>query len=306
MMILHLRKPRSYREYPLENGRIDLLIECHDSFVLGIENKIYSPEGDNQTPYYAHVMAGLFPDVPYHLAFLTLKGNKARSKQFIPISYPMLLTALKEVAIHEAVEPRKRVLWQDFLEHLEVYFMMTNPDHFEFSEKSRLYLEHYEMLQDLKNTFEREWDQVFSYLENHFQEQATGGPWSTNFQTRFAWKQAYKPHWLIENLNIHFEWSLSLPAFIEGKMSFGVDVQGKRTPEALAWFDAQYPLIAEQYQQRGIRYRPKNRNNAIAHKIYPISMDVDQVAERLVESFNEFRFLEPLVDEVMAKLSTKV
>ena len=39
-----------HREDALEQGRIDLLIERGDGFILGIENKIYSPEGTARRP----------------------------------------------------------------------------------------------------------------------------------------------------------------------------------------------------------------------------------------------------------------
>jgi PD-(D/E)XK nuclease superfamily protein len=291
------------REYPLEKGRLDLLIRFGESLVVGIENKIFSSEGTNQTPYYALVMDDLFADIPHHMIFLTRTGHRARSTKFIPASYAMLLMALKEVSVDHVQDHRKLFLWEDFLEHLEVYIMTANPNHFEFSEKSKLYIENHPMIHDLTTTFDREWDQAITYLETHFREGLTGGPWNTVFQTRYSWQQVYKPRWATGNPNIHFEWWLPLSAFLQGEMAFMVDVEGKRMAETLTVFASRYPSIESQYKQKGIQYCPQNRKNAIAFKKYRISQDINQIADIFLESFDEFRFLEAEIDTVLAIMS---
>ena len=292
------------REFPLESGRIDLLIECPEQFVIGIENKIYSPEGENQTPSYARIISDVFPDTSRLLVFLTRQGDKPKSAQFVPLSYANLFNTFKAVKISEDIALRNQVLWADFLEHVEIYIMATVPEKFEFSEKAKLYLENQKMLHDITTSFDREWESALLHIESRFREQATGGPWNTVFQTRYSWQQAYKSNWRSNNFFIHFEWWLPPTALIDGELSlsFMVDVEGKRASELLGLFANRHLQLETIYRQNSIAYCPPKRSNAIAFKKYSISTDIDQVAAVLFESFSEFRFLESEIDEVVASL----
>ena len=88
-------------------------------------------------------------------------------------------------------------------------------------------------------------------------------------------------------------------------MQLFIDIEGKRLAEVLALFDQPCAKLANVYQEHGMKYRPKNRNHAIASKIYTIEQNFDQILERFVESFEEFRFLELVIDEVLANLVRK-
>ena len=292
-----------HREYQLENGRIDLLLEWEDMLVLGIENKILSTEGTGQTRYYAKVVPRLFEGTSYHLVYLTRDGHKAGSSKFQSISYVQLLVALRNVAATSATTLRQRVVWDDFLEHLEVYIIMSDPDHFEFSEKAKLYIEHQTMLHDLENTFKKEWNEALAYLEEQLHTHLEGGPWITRFHgTRYNFHQVLKPSWHSAGLSIHYEYWFTVARLNRRELTFMVDVESKRADEFLARFDARYPSLETDYRERGIRYRPPNRKNAIAWKAYPITQDIDQVARTFIDAFTEFRFLEKEIDTVLAEL----
>lgn len=295
------------REYPLMGGRLDLLIQIGDNLVIGIENKIFSPEGVNQTSNYADVMDELFSEIPHSMIFLTRMGHRAGSEKFKPVSYAVLLATLEKVSVAHVDDTRKLVLWKDFLEHLEVYIMTANADRFEFSEKAKLYLENRAMLHDLTTTFHREWDKALSYLETRFRQVATGGPWQTLFQTRYEWHQAYKANWATGSPNIHFEWWLPISSISssQGELSFMVDVEGRKVNETLALFANRYPQIESQYKQKGIDRCPQNRKNAIAFKKYKISQDINQIADVIIASFEEFSFLESEIDTVLTLMSQK-
>jgi hypothetical protein len=294
-----------HREYYLENGRIDLLLEWHDNFVLGIENKILSPEGKNQTPYYASVIVEYFKNIPHSLVFLTRDGHKAQSEEFLPISYKMLFERFKEILIRDTWERRKLSLWEDFLEHLEVYIMNVNPDKFEFSEKAQLYIENCDMIDDLCTSFDRDWEKAISFLETHFLSHVRDDYWKTNFRPHNGFQQAFKSQWYSENINIHFEWWFDYSKFRQQKkISFMVDVEGKQADKAVALFDSLYKEIEKTYKQHGIAY-PSKRKNAIAFKEYSNEKEISQVADVFIKSFDEFRFLEPIIDDVISKMKSK-
>jgi hypothetical protein len=300
---LPLAEVTVHREYPLESGRIDLLLEWEDVLVLGIESKIFSPEGAGQTVYYARVMRELFEDTPYHLVYLTRGGWKASSRRFQPVSYEQLLSAFRNVSLPSDVDMRQRVLWEDFLEHLEVYIVMAEPDHFEFSEKARLYIEHQGMIQDLEAAFKREWASALAYIEQQVYAQLQGGPWETYFNTnRYVWHKVFKPAWNQPKLSVHYEYHFAQSSFEKGELGFSVDAERARASECFDLFDQRYPSLEATYRERGILYRPPNRRIAIAWKTYPISQDIEQIALVFVEALAEHRFLESEIDAVVAEL----
>jgi hypothetical protein len=295
-----------HREYPLEDGRIDLLLEWEDRLILGIENKIFSAEGPGQTKYYARQIPKLFEGTPQHLLYLTRGGQMADSKQFQSVSYKQLLAALKNISLTADTGVRQRVIWDDFLEHLEVYIIMSDPDHFEFSEKSQLYIEHLAMFHDLENVFKTEWGRAIDYIEQQLYSNLEGGPWKTNFnRTRYTYHQVFKPTWESPGLWVHYEYWLTVKSLKEGKIQFMVDVERKQKDEFLARFDQRSLSLKTEYQQRDIQYRPPKRKDAIAWKTFPIAPDIDQVAQTFIDAFAVFRFLEKEIDDVWTAWTLK-
>ncbi|MCJ7657623.1 MAG: hypothetical protein MUO67_00580 [Anaerolineales bacterium] len=55
------------------------LIRIGDSSIIGIENQLHSPEGDQQTNYYARRITKDFPDADCDFIFLTPGEAKASS-----------------------------------------------------------------------------------------------------------------------------------------------------------------------------------------------------------------------------------
>lgn len=293
------------REFQLDNGRIDLLIEIGDFLVIGLENKISSPERPNQTKDYAGVIEKLFPDAKHALIFLTREGYQSSSERFIPVSYGKLWATLKDIDVSQIKETRKVVFWQDFLEHLEVYIMKTDPNHFEFSEKAQLYIDHHEMIQDLTNTFQPEWDKFVEFLENRFLVQETDGPWTTNFAPRSGVQQVFKPNWNSGAPNVHYEWWLSPQSFYKKRMAVMVDIEGRRSEEFFALFDRRYKDIENIYIEQGIIRRPSKWKRAIAFKEHVIDLDINLTADKFIQAFDELKFLTPIIDDVLVELNSK-
>ena len=106
----------------------------------------------------------------------------------------------------------------------------------------------------------------------------------------------------MENLNIHFEWFFGFDYFIQKKIEFTVDVEGKNSEIALAMFDKRYNEFEKTYMECGISYRPTRRKNSIGFKEYVIEQDINQIADVFIKSFNEFRFLETYIDDVISNL----
>ena len=84
-----------------------------------------------------------------------------------------------------------------------------------------------------------------------------------------------------------------------------VDVEGKQKDTFLTQFDQHYPALEAKYQSSGMEYRPSNRKFAIAWKKYPITQDIDEIAQIFKDAFEEFQFLTPEIDTVLAEMNRK-
>jgi len=290
------------REYQLGNRYIDLMLIWKDSLVLGIENKIISDEHNNQTTYYARVIEEEFSGIPSHMVYLSRSGKKLPSSMnFQPISYKQLLEAFRRISVEDFSNYRKRALWEDFLEHLEVYIVMSDPDEIKFSDKANMYIEHHVMFKDLKKSFSDEWGKAIELLERRLYSHLSGGPWETKFNpTLFRnYHQVYKPSWNFNGHYVHYEYHFSLNHFIQKKVIFTVDIEGKHRDDLLDQFDKQYLSIEADYQNLGISYRPPQRRFAIAWKEYPIEQDMEQISNVFISAFEEFQFLEFEIDKIL-------
>jgi len=292
-----------HREYTAGTGRIDLLLEW-DALVVGVENKILSVENDGQTPYYAAEIPKLFRDSKHCFIYLTRGGRKAESEKFAPVSYSELRDALRSVSVTPSTGARQMVLWYDFLEHLEAYITMDNPEQFTFSKKAQLYIEHQPMLDDLETTFKQEWSSAIDYLERELRKRLPLG-WETAFnRTRYQWHLVTKPAWRTVNVNVSYYYFLSAAHLNRQEIVFVLDAEGKRPKGFLDRFDERYPALEQAYRARELTYRPRDRTKAIAWKEYPASQNIDEIPDIFAEAFEEFNFLESEVDAVLAAMSS--
>lgn len=293
-----------YREYYLDGGRIDLLIEWPGQLVIAIEVKLGASENPGQTTGYASVLKREFKGTPLHCFLLTRTGERAKSPIFRSLQWSQVLAAFQTVPIPPECTQRQRTLWEDFLEHLEVDIIMADPDHFEFSERAMLYFEHRELINELQRAFESDWGDAITFLENHLYANISGGPWELNFNRyKHDWHKIYKRAWQSAGLDLHFEFWLPPASLFAGKVEYWLDIENVNAKAFLEHFDQYYPALEEQYRQRGIEYRPPRRRHAIAAKIFRTDASIEAVADTMVEAFAEFRFLEEVLEQALATFS---
>ncbi len=144
------------REFTFKDGgRIDFLIHLDEEKIIGIENKITAFEGVNQTASYDKSIASEFPNTTPCLIFLTPQDTQATSPHFKTLKYTNLFKALRELPFSSLADIHKNVLWEDFLAHLEEYIIMGNKT-LDLNEKTRLYLKHQNMLDELTRSLEED------------------------------------------------------------------------------------------------------------------------------------------------------
>jgi hypothetical protein len=286
------------REYSFTSGgRIDFLIRIADTHTIGVENKLFSPEGDQQTEGYFTSISEEFPDDELWFIYLTPKGHASSSSEFQSLSYEQVLETFSQIDVRLRDNFRQFFFWQDFLLHLEEYILMKK-DEFKLSEKSKLYLAHYDMLRDLENTFEDDLQDYYEYLGAKIVDSLPGRDWHTNFRTSRKWQQVYKGNWLQPQLSIHFEYVFSQPIFSADSFRLMIDVERKKGPRFIEFYkDSLRKPIKEKYKKLGIELLPPSRKVAIALKEYPLDPDVDRIDQQLCAAMEEFSFFVSVIDK---------
>lgn len=295
-----IERERSLKE-GLEEGRIDLLIQIDEKVVLGIENKIFASEGKSQTHYYERAIHKEFPNHRHYFIYLSRDKHKASSKEFRPISYRDLVKLFRKISFDWKEDIRKSVLWDDFLTHLEVYIMKN----IEFSDKAKLYAEHYDLIKDIEQNFMQEWGQLIDYLTSVFEENYPRPEWKVVFNkpTVKTYHQIYKMSWKKRECWVHYEYFFSPDRLYKKQFQFMVDVEGNQPERFFSLFDSRYSDLVSKYQAHSIKYRPYDRNIAVAWKEYQLeSIQFDKIGKSFLNALEEFSFLEPLIDELFNEL----
>lgn len=292
------------REYNLDGGRIDLLIQIDEKVVLGIENKIFASEGNSQTHYYERAIHKKFPNHRHYFIYLTRDKQCASSKEFCPISYRDLIKLFRKIPFDWKADIHKSVLWDDFLTHLEVYIMKI----IEFSDKAKLYAEHYDLIKDIEQSFMQEWGQLIDYLTSVCEEKYPPPEWIVkldefNKSTNETYHQIYKRSWDKSGCWVHYEYFFGPDRLYKKQFQFMVDVEGKQAERFFGLFDNRYSDLVSKYQAHSIKYRPNDRKIAVAWKEYQLeSIQFEEIGKRFRNALEEFSFLEPLIDELFNEL----
>jgi hypothetical protein len=219
------------REFTFHNGRrIDLLINVFDSLIVGIEHKVFTEEHGKQTIVYEEEIKMLFPHHQHVLIFLTPNKKEALANKFKAIGYEDLILLLKSVQFDYLKNIKKSVLYQDFITHLEENFMKKNT--LVLSEKTKLYLENAKMIEDLRQSFEKDYEMILNYILNmmkNYLEQYDGNEWFLNMNVDRGFQQITKKDWNVKGLYIHFELSISKKNLIlKPAVEFMIDIEAPR------------------------------------------------------------------------------
>jgi hypothetical protein len=100
---------------------ISIFDEDNKLYVL-IENKIFSGEGIEQTKEYAIEAKRKYPDYKRIFIFLTPSGFEPESEEFLIISYPDIISILKEIITEkkDVIGDGPALLIQQYIRNLEV------------------------------------------------------------------------------------------------------------------------------------------------------------------------------------------
>lgn len=285
------------REYTFFNGRrIDILIKIEDKLIIAIENKIFTTESEKQTIDYAKSIYNEFPNYEYIFLFLTPKGVDPLSEEFIPVSYRELINKLKMVKFDYRDDIRRKVIFDEFILHVEEYMMSKKSD--SITEQTKLYLEYEDTIKKLNQYFRKDSLMIFEEFEGIIRSLFDEEDWIFNIKKDRTWHTVYKKTWDIKGLFIHHEfWISNNNILTVEEFYYFIEVEGRDRDKFLTLFDEEYKKIQNKYLTNDIEHRPENRKHAIASKKLDNYFRPGYKGEnRLVEEINKCKFIEGAIE----------
>jgi len=167
-----------------------------------------------------------------------------------------------------------------------------------FSEKARLYIEHYEMIGDIHRAYEDDVKEIFDYLRSAI-SQRLGAGWVIDFRSTRSYQQIFRESWRSKDLWIHYEFHSGQDSLPKRSFHFMVDVEGKGAKRFFSLFESKYESFRDLYASRDIEYRPRGRKVAMAWKEYDLDTDLAKLDERFIEALDEFTFLTDVIEETI-------
>lgn len=302
------------REYRLPNGRKADIIINGETWVILIENKIWSSEGPDQTK---DLYKGLQEDTAFakiknkYFIFLTPRGQQPSYKHFITLTYGKLFEELEKQGMNLLSEtPVATVIHlTDFLRTIKEEFMPENKKKDIFSKKSLLFLKYYDSIDDLTKafnndlrTFGEKWPELL--IDEY---QLNKNEWDYDMSSKYYWFAFFKKIWDRKTLYIHFEfWTNNDPDRLNvhpfGPVAFMVHVEGQKKDKFFNLFDTNKQKILKEYKRKQIQYNVRHGSYAkvIAYKEYPIGEDLNKIPDIIVQAFGEFQFLIKYIDNTLA------
>jgi len=172
------------------------------------------------------------------------------------------------------------------------------------SNQTKLYLEYKDTIEKLNKYFERDSLMVFEEFEGVLKNSFDDGEWEFSIKSDRKYHQVYKTHWSMKGLFIHYEfWVSGNNILTRPDMYLMVDVEGRNRELFLTEFEKEYPELENYFTSNNISYRPDNRKNAIAHKIFENYFKPDYKEENMLpDEISKFRFLDEVIDDVLERI----
>jgi len=291
-------------------GRIDFVIELGEDGaegVIGIENKIYASEGESQTSAYAQGLKSDYPGRDLYCIYLTPSGRLPLSLEFKAVSYTDMLRSLREIRYPVLGDIHKTVIWEDFLAHLEEYIVM-NQGKLELSGRTRLYLDHREMMEKLANAYEvdaqKVYDVVTGSIKNNF-----GEDWHFSFLGRNSFQEINRDSWEMGKFYLFYQFFFSRDTLLSGdqfSLMVGAYPKNAESRAFTEWLRVNRPEITEICARNEMEDFPaavKGTGSYIfAYKQYPLVLETDHLETfhlQFIEALKEFEEFTPIIDQAV-------
>ncbi|MCR4643834.1 MAG: PD-(D/E)XK nuclease family protein [Oscillospiraceae bacterium] len=195
------RIEKVYTEYIFTDGRrIDILIFA-DNYLIGIENKIWSGEQENQTNDYIQSMKKLSSGKETIGVYLHPEENKTESAEFNNVTYQQFLNALlfDNSVSYAEIDQFTYHLYEEFKRYIKECLCMNFP---EKSGVVKAYSEAIDVVKRAEFEYNEYLKQISKWLNDELEKQSHG---------LFRGEAIKNNYWIIimderwRNLDFHFE-----------------------------------------------------------------------------------------------------
>lgn len=304
-------------EYQFPNGRRADIIINGETWLILIENKIWSSEGPDQTK---DLYKGLQEDLRFtgiknkYFVFLTAKGEQPSDKHFIKMTYNMLFEEMEKQGMNLLSDTpiATYVHLTDFLRTIKEEFMQKNISENVFHPKSILYIKYYDSIKDIETVFN---ENIKSFAKRCFDQlmekyKLDSDEWDYYLNVKNGYLQLYKNNWNRNRLSVHFEFWTNIDSSrasiipIGPTVAFMVNIEGnrKRKDAFFETFKKNKTNILKIYKNRKIDYFPQHRKEAIAYKEYQLTKDLNKILDVVCQAVSEFEFLVKYIDDTLEKI----
>lgn len=158
-----------YTEYVFENGRrIDILIKAQHLWI-GIENKIWSCEQENQTADY-QISLDELSHGKYIGIYLHPEQNKSESKYFKNVTYTELYDALIKIdSSDESTGSFEKMMFEQFMLYIKECLYMKKGEFPEISENAMLYAQFINKISEISDEYKSTYSKIIDWLKYKFE-----------------------------------------------------------------------------------------------------------------------------------------
>ena len=272
--------------------RIDILVFT-DKYLIGIENKLYADEGEDQTNNYSNEMEKEAGGRKVVKIFLRPEYNKSRSGYFDNITYTQLLENIDGIDYSdEDVDQFDKMMFIEFKKYIREC-LCVNYEFPRMSEKARLYHQYAEAVMKAKKEYEVFANNLRDWLKSELETQMNEKGYSIDFRSNYC--QIYREEW--KKIEFHFEiiWN---GTFVANCENINVHVHLENFEEAEEKDVFNYFNVGS-IEPKGIK--------SLTHKILPCDFSSENAAKdtvaRILKTINSEVFQEyaRMADEYLSK-----
>lgn len=200
-------------EVPTGNGVVDLLITHEDDWFMCIELKVRSSETGNQTVRYANashlgnLAVSEYESKREYLYLAPDSSSEPISDLFVSISWRQIISELENIQREgQGQYPAKSTAQlADYIDTIKRELNMTDTN--EISEETRLYIEHHDLVDRLRDSFKDERKSLYRQLKRAFFDESDIDPdhWQVNNSPK-RYINFYKESWRSLDTGTSFEY----------------------------------------------------------------------------------------------------
>lgn len=148
--------------------RIDILIFTKNH-LIGIENKIWSGEQENQTKEYLECMRKLKSDEYVEGIYLHPEGNQSESNHFKNVTYTELYDALSRINIPDYPASFEKMMFDQFMTYVKECLYMEKGEFPEISENAMLYAQFINKISEISDEYKSTYSKIIDWLKYKFE-----------------------------------------------------------------------------------------------------------------------------------------